>query len=86
MLVLTLRAWPGWLYVEVADQDSTPPTLPAGELTDPDLAGDLPEALLPDSGRGLFIVRTLSDYLWWSPREGGGKSVLCRFDLAGVFA
>jgi anti-sigma regulatory factor (Ser/Thr protein kinase) len=86
MLVLTLRAWPGWLFVGVADEDSSPPTLPIGDAFGPDFAQDLPEAPLPDRGRGLHIVRTLSDYLWWVPRDEGGKSVFCRFDLSGVVA
>jgi len=84
MFVLTLRAWPGWLFVEVADEDSSPPTLPAGEVFAAELATDLPEALLPDRGRGLHIVRSLADYLWWTPRDEGGKSVFCRFDLSAV--
>ena len=84
MVVLTLRAWPSWLFVEVRDEDSAPPTLPIGDDFGPDFAQDLPEALLPDRGRGLHIVRSLSDYLWWVPRDEGGKSVLCRFDLSGV--
>ena len=82
MLILTLRAWPDWLFVEVADTDSSAPTLPAGDCLGPDWAEDLPEALLPDHGRGLHLVRSLADHLWWAPREEGGKSVLCRFDLA----
>jgi anti-sigma regulatory factor (Ser/Thr protein kinase) len=83
-VVLTLRAWPGLLFVEVADEDSSPPTLPIGEAFGPDFAQDLPEALVPDRGRGLHIVRSLTDYLWWVPRDRGGKSVFCRFDLSGV--
>ncbi|RBM23585.1 ATP-binding protein [Streptomyces sp. PT12] len=67
--VLALRTSPEWLIVEVSDQDPTPPTLPAAQLP------------LSDSGRGLFIVRALADATWWAPREPGGKSVLCRFDL-----
>ncbi|QMU75100.1 ATP-binding protein [Streptacidiphilus sp. PB12-B1b] len=81
-VVLTLRAWPGWLFVDVADEDSSPPTLPIGDTFGPDFAQDLPEALLPDHGRGLHIVHSLTDYLWWVPRDEGGKSVFCRFDLS----
>ncbi|MBD0745374.1 hypothetical protein BG418_27440 [Streptomyces sp. CBMA152] len=81
VVTLTLRSWPRWLFVEVADEDTDPPTLPLGDGFGPDLAEDLPEALLPDHGRGLHIVRTLADGLWWAPDDGGGKSVLCRFDL-----
>ncbi|MFG2149213.1 ATP-binding protein [Streptomyces sp. NPDC048696] len=83
VVTLALRSWPRWLFVEVADEDSDPPTLPLGDGFGPDLAEDLPEALLPDHGRGLHIVRTLADGLWWVPEEGGGKSVFCRFDLDG---
>ncbi len=82
VVVLTLRAWPSWLFVEVADEDSSPPTLPIGDAFGPHFAEDLPEALIPDRGRGLHIVRSLSDYLWWVPRDEGGKSVFCRFDLS----
>ena len=81
LITLTLRSWPRWLFVEVADEDSDPPTLPLGDGFGPDLAEDLPEALLPDHGRGLHIVRTLADGVWWTPGESGGKSVVCRFDL-----
>ena len=84
MLTLTLRAWPGWLFAEVGDADSSAPTLPSGDGFGPDLAEDLPEALLPDHGRGLHLVRSLSDHVWWAPRDEGGKSVLCRFDLTGA--
>ncbi|WP_049578019.1 ATP-binding protein [Streptomyces sp. SBT349] len=67
--VLGLRSSPDWLILEVSDQDPTPPTLPAAQLP------------LSDSGRGLFIVHSLADATWWAPRDPGGKSVLCRFDL-----
>jgi Histidine kinase-like ATPase domain len=83
LLSVTLRLWPGWLLVDVADEDSTPPTLPEGEPFAPEFAEELPEALLPNSGRGLGIVRCLSDFVWWAPRDEGGKSVFCRFDLDG---
>ncbi|MDT0346677.1 ATP-binding protein [Streptomyces litchfieldiae] len=68
-VVLSLRCSPSWLIVEVSDEDPTPPTLPAAQLP------------LSDSGRGLFIVRALTDATWWAPREPRGKSVLCRFDF-----
>ncbi|MEV6755408.1 ATP-binding protein [Streptomyces sp. NPDC051214] len=76
-----LKAWPGWLFIGVADEDSTSPDLPVADFVFPDLAGTFVEAVLPDSGRGLFIVQRLVDALWCSPKEGGGKIVWCRFDL-----
>ncbi|MFF1676861.1 ATP-binding protein [Streptomyces sp. NPDC058256] len=79
-----VKAWPGWLFIGVADEDSTPPDLPAGEFVSPELAGDFSEALLPDRGRGLLIIQRLADAVWWSPREQGGKTVWCRFDLDGT--
>ncbi|WP_228775564.1 ATP-binding protein [Streptomyces sp. NRRL B-1677] len=75
------RRWPKWLFIEVSDEDSSPPMIPIGEVFSPALVGDLPEALLPDSGRGLRIVQRLVDDLWWAPGEMGGKTVVCRFDL-----
>ncbi|MGP3949851.1 ATP-binding protein [Streptomyces sp. 7N604] len=81
-VAIAFRAWPKWLFVEVGDEDSTPPTLPVGEFLDPELSGELPEALLANSGRGLAIVQGLADAVWWAPREFGGKSVFCRFDVA----
>ncbi|WP_252395722.1 ATP-binding protein [Streptantibioticus parmotrematis] len=84
---VALRQWPKWLFIEVVDEDSTPPSLPAAEAFSPDLSEDLPEALLPDSGRGLLIIQRLADALWWSPEASGGKTVVCRFDLpAGAAA
>jgi Histidine kinase-like ATPase domain len=82
-LTVTLRLWPGRLTVDVSDEDSTPPTLPQGEPFAAEFADELPEALLPDSGRGLHIVRCLSNFVWWAPRDEGGKRVFCRFDLDG---
>lgn len=79
-----VKAWPGWLFIGVADEDSTPPDLPAGEFVSPELVGDFSEALLPDRGRGLLIIQRLADAVWWSPREQGGKTVWCRFDLDGT--
>ncbi|MFC9640646.1 ATP-binding protein [Streptomyces mirabilis] len=76
-----VKAWPGWLFIGVADEDSTPPDLPVGEFVSPELAGDFAEALLPDRGRGLLIVQRLADAVWWSPKGPGGKTVWCRFDL-----
>ncbi|MFE4719184.1 ATP-binding protein [Streptomyces sp. NPDC056728] len=78
---MLLKTWPGWLFIGVADEDSTPPDLPVAEFVSPDLAGDFIEAVLPDRGRGLFIVQRLVDALWCSPKDGGGKIVWCRFDL-----
>lgn len=78
-VAVTFRAWPTCLFLEVSDEDSTPPMLPTGDL----LLGDAetPEdALLTDSGRGLLIIQALSDAAWWAPRDEGGKSVFCRFD------
>jgi hypothetical protein len=73
------------LLLDVQDEDSTPPTLPQGEPFDPELTAELPEALLPDHGRGLVMARALADFVWWAPRqEGPGKHVFCRFSLAGV--
>ncbi|MDH2391921.1 ATP-binding protein [Streptomyces sp. HNM0663] len=83
---VSLRKWPKWLFVGVADEDSSPPVSPTGEIFMPHLVGDLPEAVLPDSGRGLLIVQRLADALWWAPEEGGGKTVFCRFDLDGSSA
>ncbi|MEU4850048.1 ATP-binding protein [Streptomyces gilvosporeus] len=78
---VTLRRWPKWLFLGVADEDSSPPTFPLAENFSPELVGDLPEAVLTDSGRGLLIVQRLADGLWWSLEEVAGKTVFCRFDL-----
>ncbi|MFF3412931.1 ATP-binding protein [Streptomyces sp. NPDC002742] len=78
-----VKAWPGWLFIGVADEDSTPPDLPVGEFVSPELVGDFSEALLPDRGRGLLIIQRLADAVWWSPKGPGGKTVWCRFDLGG---
>ncbi|MBB4890910.1 anti-sigma regulatory factor (Ser/Thr protein kinase) [Streptomyces netropsis] len=80
---VTLRKWPDWLLIGVADEDSSPPTFPVGDMFSPHLVDGLPEALLPDCGRGLMLVQRLADALWWCPGDGGGKTVICRFDLAG---
>lgn len=71
---LTLRHWPRWLFVEVTDEDPAPPRLPSGDPSGLDL--------LPEHGRGLFIVQSLADATWWAPRDAGGKSVFCRFDTS----
>ncbi|MFH8389328.1 ATP-binding protein [Streptomyces sp. NPDC018036] len=76
-----VKAWPGWLFIGVADEDSTPPDLPAREFVSPELVGDFSEALLPDQGRGLLIIQRLADAVWWSPKGPGGKTVWVRFDL-----
>ncbi|MCF3105613.1 ATP-binding protein [Streptomyces roseoverticillatus] len=78
---LTFRGWPRWIFIGVTDEDSTPPMLPLGEVFSPALIENLPEALLPDSGRGLRIVQALTDAVWWVPGANGGKTVVCRFDL-----
>jgi anti-sigma regulatory factor (Ser/Thr protein kinase) len=78
---VTFKKYPKWLFIGVTDEDSTPPLLPAGEAFAPGLLGDLSEAVLPDSGRGLFIVQRVATSLWWSPDERGGKTVWSRFDL-----
>jgi anti-sigma regulatory factor (Ser/Thr protein kinase) len=82
-VTVTFRAWPTCLFLEVSDEDSTPPMLPAGDLLLPDDADENADALLADSGRGLLIIQSLSDAAWWSPRDEGGKSVFCRFDHEG---
>ncbi|AWW37888.1 ATP-binding protein [Streptomyces cadmiisoli] len=82
-----LMTYPDLLGIGVSDEDSTPPDLPAGEFISPELAGDFIEALLPDRGRGLFIVQRLADAVWWSPGlNGGGKTVWCRLDLDRLWA
>lgn len=82
-VTVTFRAWPTCLFLEVTDEDSTPPMLPAGDLLLPDDSDENADALLVDSGRGLLIIQSLSDAAWWSPRDEGGKSVFCRFDHEG---
>ncbi|SOD65970.1 Anti-sigma regulatory factor (Ser/Thr protein kinase) [Streptomyces zhaozhouensis] len=79
-VVVAFRYWPRSLFVEVSDEDSTPPTLPAGDRLDPSPGPD--DTLLAEGGRGLFIVQSLADATWWAPIDQGGKSVFCRFDLA----
>ncbi|WP_228081113.1 ATP-binding protein [Streptomyces profundus] len=80
-VVVAFRYWPRSLFVEVSDEDSTPPTLPAGDPLDP--SSGSADALLAEGGRGLFIVQSLADATWWAPIDQGGKSVFCRFDLGG---
>lgn len=77
------KMWPKWLFIGVADEDSTPPLLPVGEVFSPGLLGELSEAVLPDSGRGLLIAQRLAASVWWTPEDRGGKTVWCRFDLNG---
>ncbi|WP_241562539.1 ATP-binding protein [Streptomyces hoynatensis] len=74
---VTFRYWPRRLFLEVADEDPRPPMLPSGGRLGRELD------LLPENGRGLFIVQSLADATWWAPREQGGKSVFCRFDWTG---
>ncbi|PNE33986.1 ATPase/histidine kinase/DNA gyrase B/HSP90 domain protein [Streptomyces eurocidicus] len=83
---IRLTKWPKWLFLGVSDEDSTAPGTPMGDVFSPLLAGVLPEAVLPDSGRGLMIVQRLTDALWWAPDERGGKTVVCRFDLCEIAA
>ncbi|WP_329462701.1 ATP-binding protein [Streptomyces sp. NBC_01431] len=85
---VTFKLWPKWLFVGVADEDSTPPLLPLGDTFSLSLGllGELPEAVLPDSGRGLLLVQRVAAAVWWMPKEPGGKTVWCRFDLDGETA
>jgi anti-sigma regulatory factor (Ser/Thr protein kinase) len=83
-VAVAFRAWPTYLFVEVSDEDSTPPMLPARELLPGDDHESSAEALLTDSGRGLLIIQSMSDAAWWAPRDEGGKSVFCRFDYEGA--
>ena len=78
---VTFKLWPKWLFIGVSDEDSTPPLLQLGETFSPGLIGELSEALLPDSGRGLLIVQRLAAATWWTPEDKGGKTVWCRLDL-----
>ncbi|GCB48558.1 hypothetical protein SNL152K_10676 [Streptomyces sp. NL15-2K] len=80
---VTFKLYPRWLFIGVADEDSTPPLLPMGDALCPELTGELMEAVLPDSGRGLMITQRVGAAVWWTPKEGGGKTVWCRFDLDG---
>jgi len=82
-VMVTLRAWPTCLFLEVSDEDSTPPMLPAGDFVLTDGSNVSSDALLADSGRGLLIIQSLSDAAWWAPHDEGGKSVFCRFDHEG---
>ncbi|MFJ9006610.1 ATP-binding protein [Streptomyces canus] len=77
---VTFKLWPKWLFIGVTDEDSTPPVLPLGETFSPGLLGELSEAVLPASGRGLLICQRLATAVWWTPHEKGGKTVWCRFD------
>ncbi|WP_129841736.1 ATP-binding protein [Streptomyces sp. RFCAC02] len=79
-ITVTFRYWPRRLFLEVADENPTPPTLPSGDPIDP--LDPLDSDPLLEGGRGLFIVQSLADATWWAPRASGGKSVFCRFDLA----
>ncbi|WP_369260055.1 ATP-binding protein [Streptomyces sp. R35] len=78
---VTFKMWPKWLFIGVTDEDSTPPVLPMGDTFSPELMGELSEAVLPDSGRGLLILQRLSAAVWWTPEDKGGKTVWCRLDL-----
>ncbi|MFD9629562.1 ATP-binding protein [Streptomyces violascens] len=83
---VTFKLWPKWLFVGVADEDSTPPLLPLGDTFSPGLLGEMSEAVLPDSGRGLLLVQRVAAAVWCTPEEPGGKTVWCRFDLDGETA
>ena len=83
-VTVTLRLLPEWLVVEVADEDPTPPHLPPPDDVPTDGAEWPPEALWTNHGRGLRIVRTLADAVWWSPWVAGGKRVACRFAVDAV--
>ncbi|MFB8772015.1 ATP-binding protein [Streptomyces broussonetiae] len=80
---VTFKLYPKWFFVGVKDEDSTPPLLPMGDALSPELVGEFTDALLPDSGRGLMITQRIASAVWWTPEEGGGKTVWCRFDLVG---
>ncbi|MGW0758154.1 ATP-binding protein [Streptomyces sp. NPDC002814] len=77
---VTFKVWPKWMFIGVADEDSTPPLLPMGDTFSPGLMGELSEAVVPDSGRGLLIIQRLAAAVWWTPGDGGGKTVWCRLD------
>ncbi|MGY4960574.1 ATP-binding protein [Streptomyces sp. 900105245] len=78
---VTFKKFPKWFFLGVADEDSAPPLLPVGDAFPAALVGELSEAVLPDSGRGLLIAQRLATSVWWSPEERGGKTAWCRFDL-----
>ncbi|MDJ1134021.1 ATP-binding protein [Streptomyces iconiensis] len=80
-ITVAFRAWPNWLFIEVADEDSAPRTLPVGDPVEYVLTDLSSEGVLQDSGRGLHLIQCLADAVWWTPREVGGKSVFCRFGL-----
>ncbi|WP_108990665.1 ATP-binding protein [Streptomyces coelicoflavus] len=79
---VSFKLWPKWLFIGVTNEDSTPPLLPVGDVFSPGLMGELSEAVLPDNGRGLLIVQRLASAVWWTPGDGGGKTVWCRMDVA----
>ncbi|MFF4402157.1 ATP-binding protein [Streptomyces sp. NPDC001480] len=78
---VTFKLYPKWFFIGVTDEDSTAPLLPMGDWLAPELVGELSEAVLPDSGRGLMIAQRVATAVWWTPGEQGGKTVWCRFDL-----
>ncbi|MEU1160940.1 ATP-binding protein [Streptomyces sp. NPDC005921] len=77
------KLYPKWLFIGIADEDSTPPLLPMGDFYSPELVTEFSEAVLTDSGRGLMLTQRMAAAVWWTPKEGGGKTVWCRFDLDG---
>ncbi|MFI1729202.1 ATP-binding protein [Streptomyces acidicola] len=78
---VTFKLYPKWLFIGVTDEDSAPPLLPQGDMFSPELVGELGEAVLADSGRGLMITQRVATSVWWTPGERGGKTVWCRFDF-----
>ncbi|MEV4560821.1 ATP-binding protein [Kitasatospora sp. NPDC049285] len=74
-VTVALRTRPCWLFLDVTDQDSRAVPLPTGAA---ESAPD--DGRLACGGRGLQIVRELSDHLCWAPRVGGGKTVSAHFD------
>ncbi|MGW3950498.1 ATP-binding protein [Streptomyces sp. NPDC004752] len=78
---VTFKLYPKWLFIGVADEDSTPPLLPMGDFYSPELMTEFSEAVLADSGRGLILTQRMAAAVWWTPKQGGGKTVWCRFDL-----
>ncbi|MFE2063606.1 ATP-binding protein [Streptomyces sp. NPDC059467] len=78
---VTFKLYPKWLFIGVADEDSTPPLLPMGDFYSPELMTEFSEAVLADSGRGLMLAQRMATAVWWTPKQGGGKTVWCRFDL-----
>jgi anti-sigma regulatory factor (Ser/Thr protein kinase) len=78
---LGLRYFPtACLFVEVADTSEAPPVI--RRVAD---GHEAPSELGLD-GRGLLLVKRLSDHLWWRRLPGGGKAVYARLDTPRYFA